>query len=424
MQNTNTKIPEIRFPEFRGEWVEKRLGEICQFYKGKGISKNDIVNNEELKMENGKFYKCIRYGELYTTYAEIIKEVLNYTNYENPILSKVNDVLIPSSGETAEDISTASCILEDNVAIGGDINILRCKINGQFLSYYLRNKKKKDIAKLAQGVSIVHLYANNLKSLKLHIPPTLDEQKKIANFLSSVDEKIEIVSKKIEELKKYKKGMLQKFLDVKCNNGKCEPELRFKGFSGDWIEKRLGEIGETYSGLTNKNKEHFNQGNDYYIPFMNVMNNTIIDNSYLEKITIYSNEKQNKVKKGDILFTTSSETPNEVGMCSVYLGNKQVYLNSFCFGFRLMDKNINSLFLTYLLRYKRNIFYKIAQGATRYNLSKKHFNEIKIHLPPTLDEQQKIADFLSSIDEKIELNEKKLEKLKAYKQGLLQKMFI
>ena len=176
--------------------------------------------------------------------------------------------------------------------------------------------------------------------------------------------------------------------------------------------------------LTNKNKEHFNQGNNYYIPFMNIMANTIINNSYLAKVIIYSNEKQNEVKKGDILFTTSSETPNEVGMCSLYLSNKKVYLNSFCFGFRLINEKINSLFLTYLLRYKRHIFYKIAQGATRYNLSKKYFNEIKLHLPPTIAEQEKIASFLSSIDEKIELNEKKLEKLKAYKQGLLQKMFI
>ena len=214
--------------------------------------------------------------------------------------------------------------------------------------------------------------------------------------------------------------MLQKLLNVK----KGEPELRFKGFSGKWVEKRLGEVGETYSGLTNKNKEHFNQGNEYYIPFMNIMSNPVVDISNLEKVIISPTENQNQVQKGDILFTTSSETPEEVGMCAVYLDNKKVYLNSFCFGFRIKLNDIDSLFLTYLLRYRRDIFYKIAQGATRYNLSKKHFNNIKIHLPPTLAEQEKIASFLSSIDEKIELNEKRLKALKKYKQGLLQKMFV
>jgi type I restriction enzyme S subunit len=202
------------------------------------------------------------------------------------------------------------------------------------------------------------------------------------------------------------------------------PEIRFPEFSGEWVEKRLGEIGDTYGGLNNKNKEHFNKGKDLYIPFMNIMINTIIDNNYLENVIIYPNENQNIVKKGDILFTTSSETPNEVGMCSVYLGDKKVYLNSFCFGFRLKNSNIDSLFLTYLLRYKRKLFYKIAQGATRYNLSKKHFNDLKIHIPPTLEEQQKIAEFLSSIDKKIKIEENKLNKLKEYKKGLLQKMFV
>ena len=106
------------------------------------------------------------------------------------------------------------------------------------------------------------------------------------------------------------------------------------------------------------------------------------------------------------------------------LTNKKVYLNSFCFGYRLKNINVDSLFLTYFLRYRRDIFYKIAQGATRYNLSKKYFNEIKIHIPPTIEEQQKIASFLSSIDEKIELNEQVLDKMKEYKRGLLQKMFV
>ena len=405
------KIPEIRFPEFSGEWVEKRLGEVCQFYKGKGISKNDIVNNK-------KFYKCIRYGELYTTYAEIIKEVLNYTNYENPILSKVNDVLIPSSGETAEDISTASCILEDNVAIGGDVNILRCKVYGQFLSYYLKNKKKKDIAKLAQGVSIVHLYANNLKSLKIHIPPTLDEQKKIANFLSSVDEKIEIVSKKIEELKKYKKGMLQKLLNVKCNNGKCEPELRFKGFSGDWIEKRLGELIEERNEKTTINNQY---------PILTSSKEGIfLQEKYFSKQTASENNIGYKIIYfGDFTYRSMSDT----GHFTFNIQNiieKGIVSPAYPV-FKVVKNKTNSLFIYYSLNYSTHIKKQILilrQGGTRLALNLNKLKSLKLHLPPTLAEQEKIASFLSSIDEKIELNEKKLEKLKAYKKGLLQKIFV
>ncbi len=198
------KVPEIRFKEFSGEWVEKRLGDIAEIFKGKGLSKNDIV-------KNGKF-KCIRYGELYTIYNETIhsiKSTTNNINKNNYILSKKNDVLIPASGETQEDIATASCILEDNVILGSDINIIRGEFDGRFLAYYLSGNRKRDIEKLSQGISVIHLYSSQLKELKLCMPPTLPEQQKIADTLSSLDNLIEAESKKIEALKKHKKGLMQ-----------------------------------------------------------------------------------------------------------------------------------------------------------------------------------------------------------------------
>jgi type I restriction enzyme S subunit len=198
------RVPKLRFKEFKsnGEWEEKRLGEVGNFYKGKGISKNDISNNG---------IECIRYGELYTVYTEIIKNIYSKTNLDkrNLVLSKKNDVIIPSSGETQEDIATASCVLKDNIALGGDLNIIRTKINGSFLAYYLNGNKQRDIARLSQGVSVIHLYNNQLKNLKILIPPTPQEQKKIANTLSSLDNLIEEQSKKIETLKEHKKGLMQ-----------------------------------------------------------------------------------------------------------------------------------------------------------------------------------------------------------------------
>ena len=157
-------IPQLRFPEFSGEWEEKRLGDIADFSKGKGISKSDIDNDGQLE--------CIRYGELYTTYNELIKDVHSKTNIakEDVKLSQIGDVIIPASGETAIDIATASCVLKDGVAIGGDLNIIRSDIDGVFNAYYLNNKNKYSVARLSQGSSVIHLYAKHLETLKLNLP--------------------------------------------------------------------------------------------------------------------------------------------------------------------------------------------------------------------------------------------------------------
>lgn len=198
------KVPKFRFPEFEkdGEWVEKKLGKVGEFLKGKGISRADVVEGGNLP--------CIRYGELYTHYNERIKFVKSFTN-SNPddlVLSKANDVIIPASGETQIDIATASCVLENGIALGGDLNIIRSEINGVFLAYYLNNAKKQEIAQMAQGISVIHLYPTQLKTLVIQIPKS-HEQQKIASTLSSLDELITAQTEKIEELKEHKKGLMQ-----------------------------------------------------------------------------------------------------------------------------------------------------------------------------------------------------------------------
>jgi type I restriction enzyme, S subunit len=205
---SKTLVPKLRFKGFDGNWVETRLGDVAKFEKGKGISKSDIV-------EDGQ-HACIRYGELYTTYSELIEKVVSKTNLpiNDLFLSKYNDVIIPSSGETQLDIATASCVLKTGVALSGDLNVIRSPLNGIFLSFYLNNKKKHAIAKLAQGSSVVHLYNSQLKILKLNIP-SLPEQQKIASFLSAVDEKIQQLSRKKELLEQYKKGVMQQLFSGK-----------------------------------------------------------------------------------------------------------------------------------------------------------------------------------------------------------------
>lgn len=198
-------VPKMRFGEFTdsGEWDENTLGNIATFLKGKGISKSDVVEKGNLE--------CIRYGELYTYYKEIIDSVKSYTNLpsEDLVLSEANDVIIPSSGETKEDIATASCVLRSGIALGGDLNIIRSEINGIFLSYYLSNAKKSSIAKLAQGDAVVHLYLSQLEKLKINFPKLKDEQLKIADCLSTLDELIAVLREKIEALKMHKKGLMQ-----------------------------------------------------------------------------------------------------------------------------------------------------------------------------------------------------------------------
>ena len=191
-------VPNIRFKEFEEEWEECRLGEIGKLYKGVGISKDQLSDNGE---------PCILYGELYTKYkSEVINEVISNTNISDNKLvrSNANDVIIPCSGETAEDIATARCVLNDNVLLGGDLNIIRLhKDNGLFMSYQLNGKRKYDIARVSQGVSVVHLYGEHLKGIITYCP-NLDEQNKIATFLSLLDERIATQNKIIEELKKLK----------------------------------------------------------------------------------------------------------------------------------------------------------------------------------------------------------------------------
>ena len=197
-------VPALRFPEFTEEWQGEQLHEIAELSKGTGISKEQLS-------ENGT--PCILYGELYTKYkSEIISKVISKTDIEESKLkhSKQNDVIIPCSGETAIDIAVARCVPFDNVLLGGDLNVIRLhKYDGAFMAYQLNGKRKTDIAKLAQGVSVVHLYGENLKSIKTY-NPSLQEQQKIVKLLSMLDERLEVQNKIIEKLETLIKGIRHK----------------------------------------------------------------------------------------------------------------------------------------------------------------------------------------------------------------------
>jgi type I restriction enzyme S subunit len=206
------------------------------------------------------------------------------------------------------------------------------------------------------------------------------------------------------------------------------PELRFPVFvnDGEWEEKAISQIGDTVNGLTGKKGEDFGSGKPY-VQYKQVFDKSFIVFSECGKVSIGDDENQNELQKGDILFTTSSETPNEVGFASVLLKqpNEPTYLNSFCFILRPfnLDK-LKPNFSRYLFHspiYRKSVN-TIAQGAIRYNLSKGAFLDLRLPVPKP-KEQQKIASCLSSLDELIATHSDKLEALKDHKKGLMQNLF-
>lgn len=270
------------------------------------------------------------------------------------------------------------------------------------------------------GIGAGKLDLQDLKGLNICLP-TLKEQQTIATFLTAVDTRIQQLSRKKALLEQYKKGVMQQLFSQ---------QIRFKDEQGqaypDWEEKRLGEIGVTYNGLTGKSKDNFGAGKPY-VTYKQIFDKSRIDTSRFELVEIHQGENQNKVQFGDIFFTTSSETANEVGFSSVLLDQVgELYLNSFCFGFR--PKSFEILvpkFAEYLFR--SNLFRKLvrnlAQGSTRYNLSKVELMKLQVKLPSS-EEQQKIATFLTAIDQKITRTNQQLQGIQQYKKGLLQQLFV
>lgn len=408
-------VPKLRFKEFSDEWEEKKLGELGKSIIGLTYSPDDITTKDEgilvLRSSN------IRNGKLVFD-----DNVFINMDITRDIMVKENDILICSRNGSKALIGKSALIrkLDNKVTFGAFMTIFRSDY-GKFIYQMINTRKFFKQIDMNLGSTINQITSQNLNNFKFNIP-SLQEQQKIANFLTNIDKIIEKQDEKVENLEKYKKGMMQKIFSQ---------EVRFKKDDGgeypEWEERKLGKLGETYTGLSGKTKDNFGFGKAKYITYMNVFKNIKIDIDMVDSVDVAINETQNRVLSGDILFTTSSETPEEVGMASICLFDcKDLYLNSFCFGFRL--KNIESVygeFLVYLLRSQkiRKKITILAQGSTRYNLSKNELMKMNVNIP-CLEEQQKIANFLSYIDTIIEKEKQKLEYLREWKKGLLQQMFV
>lgn len=250
--------------------------------------------------------------------------------------------------------------------------------------------------------------------------PHTEEQEIIGKCLSNLDNLITLHQHECDLLDEFKQTCLQKMFPKKGSN---VPEIRFTGFSDDWEHRKLGEMGTTYTGLSGKSKSDFGHGDGNYVTYMNVFLNPVANSKTVEPIEI--DMKQNEVKFGDVFFTTSSETPEEVGMSSIWLGNSEnTYLNSFCFGYRLTER-LDPFYLAYMLRSfpirKRIVL--LAQGISRYNVSKNKMMEIRVPVPK-LEEQQQIGMYFYNLDCLITLHRHELEELQNIKKTMLEKMFV
>ncbi len=270
--------------------------------------------------------------------------------------------------------------------------------------------------RFASGSGVPTLNRNDAHSYRIALPADSDEQRAIAAALSDVDALLAGLDRLIAKKRDLKQATMQQLLTG---------QTRLPGFHGKWGVRRLGELGSTYGGLSGKAKADFGDGEGRYITFMNVMSNVVIDCEGLERVRIAPNESQNRVMCGDLLFNGSSETPEEVAMCSLMTEDvPNLYLNSFCFGFRSRDPGqANGMFLTYYIRSRegREIIKSLAQGSTRYNLSKSALLDACIRLPSP-SEQAAIATVLSDMDVELAALEARRDKTRALKQGMMQEL--
>jgi type I restriction enzyme S subunit len=423
-------IPQLRFSEFEEKWDEKKFHDIVIDYKLGGNYKNTDVKTELPLIKMGN----IKRGHISIAKLEYIP-ISESVDEEDKI--KYGDLFF-NTRNTLELVGKVAVWRDELQEAYYNSNLMRITFSNNFFMNYRFNSYQgiKGLRRLATGTtSVAAIYTKDLLKLKLTIPENLPEQEKIAEFLTAVDKRINLLEEKKKSLEQYKKGVMQKVFDGKCEmvDGQLKfqpPTIRFKNEDGndfpDWEEKKLGDLGKTFNGLTGKTKVDFGEGKPY-IQYMQIFRSSKLDVSDFGLVNIKDGENQSQAQYGDVFFTTSSETPKEIGISSVLTEQvKEVYLNSFCFGYRpnCLDELVPE-FAQFFFRSEkvRKQIVKLAQGSTRFNMSKVALLKLKFDFPEK-DEQQKIADFLSSIDKLIEKVDRQINLSQEWKKGLLQKMFV
>ena len=393
---TTPNVPTLRFPNYNGEWQKTVMGKVCSFRKGYGIAKDDLSSDGT---------PCILYGELYTTYkTAIAKTIKSKTSIQSKSLvySQKDDVIIPCSGETAEDIATSICVPYDGVLLGGDLTVVHSDLDGAFLSNQINSVRKYDIARIAQGKSIVHLQADELKKIFIFYP-SIQEQRKISAFIDKIDERIEIQNKIIEDLKVLKKEL--------CND-------HFKSVLRDTSLQYIA-----LREILTERKEYCSKDGTYTHGTLSKEGVAPKTERYDRDFLVKNEDKQYKVTHlndicynpanlkfgvicrntyGDLIFSpiyVTFEISDNV--CPAYI---ELFLT-------------NSNFIGRIRRYEQGTVYE------RMAVSPEDFLSYETHMP-TYEEQVKFANEMQCIQRKIELETAFLSSLQRQRKYLLTAMFI
>ena len=402
--------PRLRFKGFTGEWEEKVLGENASFTKGSGYSKSDLTDSG---------FPIILYGRLYTKYENIIENVDTFVSCDkNALKSLGNEVIVPASGETAEDIARASAVYQQDVILGGDLNIITPNENiaSPFLALTLTNgKSNQELAKKAQGKSVVHLRNDDLRACKISFPSFL-EQTHLGLFFSRLDSQIAESRAVLEKSYQLKKAMLAKMFPA---NGEKIPKIRFKGFEGEWECRKLGIEVEIIGGGTpdTTNSAYWNGDIDWYSP--TEIGEAAYANGSVKKITLLGLQKSSaqilpanrtvlftsRASIGDMAILTKDGATNQGFQSFVVREKLDVYF-LYTMGFKIKD---------YAL--------KNASGSTFLEISKNTLSQMEFFVP-SLKEQTQIGNFFRQLDETIALQSAEVEKLNQLKKGLLAAMLV
>ena len=401
-EQNKLNVPHLRFPEFEGEWEKCKLGDIATGF--------DYGMNAPAKVFDGvnKYIRITDIDEASSTYndSDIVSPDGTLTD---TYLVNERDILLARTGA-----STGKSYLykktDGKLYFAGFL--IRANVpehNPYFVFSQLHTHRYwKWVSIMSARSGQPGINSQEYSSFPIYTT-SIQEERKISKLLSLLEERIATQSKLIEKLESLIKG-LNDFLYTQF---------------GDEVLTSFAELGTSYSGLSGKSAQDFGSGKPF-ITYLNVYSNNVIKENDFQYVAIKDDEKQNVVKYGDVLFTLSSETPEEVGVGSVYLGKEKVYLNSFCFGIHITNTEV--AFPPYLSYYVsltafRKFIYPYAQGSTRFNLCKADFEKASIKLP-TLADQKRIYSILSHIDNKIITERQMLDLYNSQKQYLLRQMFI
>lgn len=408
-------VPKLRFPEFTEPWEQRKLGEISD----KVTKKNQDVVVDEV-FTNSAEYGIISQRDFFD------KDIANTENIDGYYVVEPNDfVYNPRISTTAPFGPIKRNKLERSGAMSPLYYVFRPNnVDLSYLEWFFQTscwypfmRFNGNSGARSDRFAITDKIFNEMP---ISLPQDIEEQKRIGMFLTTLDTLITLHQRKLDHVKDLKKSMLQKMFP---KNGQLYPEVRFPEFTDAWEQRKLGDMGSTFNGLSGKTKDDFGHGEAKFITYMNVFSNPIADLTMTESIEI--DKKQKSVKAGDVFFTTSSETPDEVGMSSVMPEDADnIYLNSFCFGYRPTEKfDLN--YLAYVLRadsFRKEMTF-LAQGISRYNISKNKVMEVCIPVP-TIEEQTKVGRYFRNLDHLITLHQRELDHLKLLKKGMLQQMFV